>query len=1148
MESGTPLARHRDRAMATEYGDAKPLPALGKPRNTLSYADPEGRAVAVTRDESPSPGSPDNLASGGEPVRNVSAAPGQPPNSREPPMASGPERPTRTAPVAEGCHPAPADDAPLVSPQPRDPRRYRLLAEHGRGGLGRVYRARDRELGRDVALKELLQHTHRSEARFFREALITARLEHPGIVPVHEAGRWPDGTPFYSMKLVAGRPLSDLLSDATTPDARLALLPHLIAVADAIAYAHDRQTIHRDLKPSNVIVGDFGETIVIDWGLAKELTATEDDAADGPYRAPAKPELTAAGSVMGTPAYMSSEQARGDTVDTRTDVYSLGAMLFELCIGAVPGQNAKSTDLRAKLRRIPDDLTAIILKSLASNPADRYPDAGAFAADLRAYDAGARIAAREYSLVAMLRHWFRRHKRLAISIVVPTILMSILGALALREIVSRGNRATAAKRDADSARLLAERERTAAEQERDLAVRSEAALLLEKDPTRARDLLASRQNDVADLALLKARAHGASPADRVISMPPYKIWRAEPDPELETLVIVASDNKLRKINLSTGLVEVVESVVEPPLLVRHHGGLTYARRGKLGPEIVRASNPSRPISIGNLPHVFDSQEVAAADGIYLLDTHGHLFRLSEDGQLLLLRGGIRGMARYRDGLLACTKKSDLLQIEHGRAARVGGCQHDGGRYALGTYADGYVAQSSPASVILQRGERVRELQLQEPNEFIISASGLVVGIDRSDRPWYLTSQSDTILYGPPTDSRPTSLGADGGLAAWGYGNGVARVRDARSAATWTFVGHGAPIAWIFISEQKQRVVTVGGPEVRVWSLPPFTLRPLDELPCGPYNIVPSPDTRRVAFDCVDGKISVIDRDQRDDRIRTLHQHDGLSFGVTWRGDEVCSSGWDGRVLCTGVSTRKTTEIAHHARPVRFVHSNGHVLVYAVEDGGVWIQPETRSQPKLLYRHEAEPYRVAVSTGGDVASGAQDGGVIAYYHATQTVHSMPKAHNDRVSAVLWRDEKLFTSSWDGSVRLWSAGLVPYDAANSAGPLREVALTNSGWVASVSASRLWLHSGTSDLYLDTGPRITDLSISADGRYMGAMVSGDLIVYDLRERALAAVRVGDASADCGRFVDSAEMFVCGSLPESKILSIAVNTLPFVRLNASR
>jgi len=142
--------------------------------------------------------------------------------------------------------PALADEA--VQLKERDQRRYEVMAEHGRGGLGRVIRAHDKDLGRDVAIKEILSVAAgpATEARFLREAMITARLEHPGIVPVHDAGRWPDGTPFYAMKLVSGRPLKQLILESKTLDARLALLPHVIAVADAIAYAHDRGIIHRD--------------------------------------------------------------------------------------------------------------------------------------------------------------------------------------------------------------------------------------------------------------------------------------------------------------------------------------------------------------------------------------------------------------------------------------------------------------------------------------------------------------------------------------------------------------------------------------------------------------------------------------------------------------------------------------------------------------------------------------------------------------------------------------------------------------------------------------------------------------------------------------------------------------------------------------
>jgi serine/threonine protein kinase len=205
--------------------------------------------------------------------------------------------------------------APL---QFRDRARYEILGELGRGGRGRVLRARDRELGRQVAIKELLPCDVRAEARFFREVMITARLDHPGIVPVYEAGRWSDGTPFYTMPLVAGSSLRARI--AAAPDRR-ALLPHAVRVVEAMAYAHARGIIHRDLKPSNILIGAHDETVVIDWGLGKEL----------PERpAPSDLELTATGAILGTPRYMSPEQARGEASDARTDVHALGRLLSEL--------------------------------------------------------------------------------------------------------------------------------------------------------------------------------------------------------------------------------------------------------------------------------------------------------------------------------------------------------------------------------------------------------------------------------------------------------------------------------------------------------------------------------------------------------------------------------------------------------------------------------------------------------------------------------------------------------------------------------------------------------------------------------------------------------------------------------------------------
>src|SRR5689334_12532058 len=214
--------------------------------------------------------------------------------------------------VSSGADRTPA--AALSAVPPSGPRvlenRFEVGEEIARGGLGRIRRAWDRRLGRPVAVKELLRQGDSVEERFLREAAITARLEHPAIVPVHDAGHDSGGAPYYAMKLVNGRPLSEELGAADGLRGRLALLPHLIAVSDAVAYAHSQGVIHRDLKPQNVLVGAFGETVVIDWGLAKDGVIPDGTSSD--QVATPRPststqmaaQLTGDGAVLGTPAYM----------------------------------------------------------------------------------------------------------------------------------------------------------------------------------------------------------------------------------------------------------------------------------------------------------------------------------------------------------------------------------------------------------------------------------------------------------------------------------------------------------------------------------------------------------------------------------------------------------------------------------------------------------------------------------------------------------------------------------------------------------------------------------------------------------------------------------------------------------------------------
>jgi serine/threonine protein kinase len=248
--------------------------------------------------------------------------------------------------------------------------KYELRGRVGRGGMGTVWRAYDRELGREVALKVMNGPDPRpgGEARLRTEAQVLARLEHPGLVPVHDLGALPDGRMFYAMKLVRGRRLDEHARDLRAPAARLRVFER---ICEAVAFAHAHGVIHRDLKPQNVMVGPFGEVLVLDWGVAKVLADPEPAAM--PALAAAPPEvdadaatLTAAGTVLGTPGYMSPEQARGESaVGVAADVYALGALLSFLA-GETP----------------PRALAAMIARARAPRPENRYPSVGALQEDV----------------------------------------------------------------------------------------------------------------------------------------------------------------------------------------------------------------------------------------------------------------------------------------------------------------------------------------------------------------------------------------------------------------------------------------------------------------------------------------------------------------------------------------------------------------------------------------------------------------------------------------------------------------------------------------------------------------------------------------------------------------------------------------------
>ncbi len=340
---------------------------------------------------------------------------------------------------------------------------YIQLDEFARGGLGRIIRAKDTRTGRIVAIKEMLSSTEDAALRFAREAMITANLQHPAIVPVYEVGRWTNGQPFYAMKLVSGRPLDQVIATTKTIDDRLALVSHVLAVADALAYAHGERVIHRDLKPHNVLVGAHGETVVIDWGLARRLDEKENPASSHRVIS-AVPGQTYVGAIMGTPAYMPPEQARGVRVDERADVYAIGAILYHLLAGKAPYAGKTLDELLARVKEgklarlttvdpsIPADLAAIVERAMAREPAERYSSAADLAADVRRFTTGQLVSAHRYTRMQRLGRFVSRNRAAVVIASAAIITGAVGGTAAVRNVMTARDDATAAQVRAESAR------------------------------------------------------------------------------------------------------------------------------------------------------------------------------------------------------------------------------------------------------------------------------------------------------------------------------------------------------------------------------------------------------------------------------------------------------------------------------------------------------------------------------------------------------------------------------------------------------------------------------------------------------------------------------------------------------------------------
>jgi len=416
--------------------------------------------------------------------------------------AGGPDVETTLGHVGSAAGSTQDDDNPdrtddyAVGSATSNGQRFRILRPHARGGLGAVFVALDSELDREVALKQILDDRAddpTSRYRFLIEAQITGGLEHPGIVPVYGLGTYGDGRPYYAMRFVRGDSFKEAIDqfhsgstvgtgtgsgnrmtrnaeplsagpacNSVSPDLELRkLLRRFLDVCNAIEYAHSRGVLHRDIKPANIILGRHGETLVVDWGLAKPTGHVEQATDSGerllmPHSASGSSE-TLPGSALGTPAYMSPEQARGDLeqLGPRSDVYSLGATLYCLLTGKPPFegnaidvipavQQGAFQPPRSLVPSIDRALEAVCLKAMALDPADRYATPKALGEEVERWMADESVAAYRESWTRTLTRWLTRH-RTGVTAVGAAMLVALVGLVAVLGVQARANGQLTAK-------------------------------------------------------------------------------------------------------------------------------------------------------------------------------------------------------------------------------------------------------------------------------------------------------------------------------------------------------------------------------------------------------------------------------------------------------------------------------------------------------------------------------------------------------------------------------------------------------------------------------------------------------------------------------------------------------------------------------